>query len=236
MSSILKALKKLEEEKLLHEESAGINLSREILKQNSGNRNIHRWLWLFVSSATVVIIILSAALLRTSAPKNAAKPGERATITPQPALPALPGEKLPAASPATGRSKEIGSPAPLAANETKLKPPRQNIDQQTETPLRREAAPPATTATPVAPAPKPDPVVKAAPLRPPAVIEQTLSLSGIAWNKDSADRLAIINGQPTATGATVNGVVIEEILQDRVKLSHKGKSFELLIGRDARID
>jgi len=236
MSSILKALKKLEEEKLLHEESAGINLSREILTQNRGSRNLRRWLWLLGASATGIIIILSAALLRKSAPINAVQSGGSAAVAPQPPLPALPGEKLPVSPQATGHGTESSLPAPSTVNEPNLKPARQNIEQQPETALRREAALPPATTTPAAPAPKPDPVVKAAPLRPPAVSEQKLTLSGIAWNKDSADRLAIINGQPTAIGATVNGAVIEEILQDRVKLSHKGKSFELLIGRDARID
>ena len=230
MSSILKALKKLEEEKVLHEEAAGINLSREILRQNSGTRNLRRWLWLLGSAAAVVIILLSAALLRRPAPNDAVKSGEPAAIAPLPALPPLPATQLPVSPPAAGRSVETSPPV------TQLKPAPQNLGQQAETPLRKEAAPPAATATPAAAAPQAEPGVKAAPMRPPAASELTLSLSGIAWNKDSADRLAIINGQPTAIGATVNGVVIEEILQDRVKLSHKGKSFELLIGRDARID
>jgi general secretion pathway protein B len=58
-----------------------------------------------------------------------------------------------------------------------------------------------------------------------------LALTGIAWNKDSADRLAIINGQAIGTGATVGGATVEEILPDRVRLSSRGKSFELLLGK-----
>lgn len=232
MSSILKALKKLEEEKVLHEESAGINLSREILKQKSGSRNKNRWLWLLGSSAAVVIITLSAALLRTSIPKEAAKPAELPTKSPRPALSALPVEKLPVNPQTTGSSRAVSPPAPLSSNEPNLKPARQGFEQPAGPLQQRETVPPPNTSAP----PKTDPVVKAAPLRPPPGREQTLTLSGIAWNKDSADRLAIINGQPTATGASVNGVLVEEILQDRVKLSHNGKFFELLIGRDARID
>jgi hypothetical protein len=62
----------------------------------------------------------------------------------------------------------------------------------------------------------------------------TLTLSGIAWNNDSADRLAIINGQPTATGAVVGGVVIEEIMPDRVKVTNNGRSFEIILGKTAK--
>jgi general secretion pathway protein B len=81
-----------------------------------------------------------------------------------------------------------------------------------------------------------EPLLNAAPLAAPASSELTFTLSGIAWNKDSAERLAIINGQPTATGSSVNGVIVEEILQDRVKLSHSGRSFELLIGKPAKMN
>jgi general secretion pathway protein B len=59
-------------------------------------------------------------------------------------------------------------------------------------------------------------------------------LSGIAWNKDSADRLAIINGQPVGTAASISGYRVDEILQDRVKLSRNGSSFEIFIGRSGK--
>lgn len=233
MSSILKALKKLEEDKVLHEEPAGINLSREILKQNSGSRNKNRWLWLVGSSAAVVIITLSAALLHTSISKEAVKPVELPTSSRQQALPALPVEELPVKPQSTGSSKVVSPPAPLSSNEPNRQPAQQRFDQPAAPLQQRETVQPPTHPPTASTPPKTDPVVKAAPLRPQ---EQTLTLSGIAWNKDSADRLAIINGQPTATGATINGALVEEILPDRVKLSHNGKFFELLIGRDARID
>lgn len=235
MSSILKALKKLEEEKVLHEESAGIKISREILKQKSDSRNKNRWLWLLGSSAAVVIITQSAALLRTSIPKEAVNPPELPTYTRQPALPALPVEKLPVKPQSTGSSKAV-SPPSLLSNEPNLKPARQRFDQPAAPSRQRETVQPPTQPPTTTAPPNTDPVVNAAPLRQPAGREQTLTLSGIAWNKDSADRLAIINGQPTATGATVNGILVEEILQDRVRLSNNGKFFELLIGKDATID
>jgi general secretion pathway protein B len=68
----------------------------------------------------------------------------------------------------------------------------------------------------------------------PEQAETSLTLSGIAWNKDSADRLAIINGQPTVTGAIVSGVVVEEIMPDRVKVNSAGRSFEIFLGKPAK--
>jgi len=74
---------------------------------------------------------------------------------------------------------------------------------------------------------------KPLPPRAPEQTDTSLTLSGIAWNKDSSDRLAIINGQPTATGAIVNGVVVEEIMPDRVKVNSAGRSFEIFLGKPA---
>jgi len=64
MSSILKALKKLEVEKSLLDSKKEINVSREILKQSSENRNMVKWLWLLGSTAAAVIIFLTFALIR----------------------------------------------------------------------------------------------------------------------------------------------------------------------------
>jgi len=75
---------------------------------------------------------------------------------------------------------------------------------------------------------------KPLPSRAPEQTDTSLTLSGIAWNKDSADRLAIINGQPTATGAIVSGVVVEEIMPDRVKVNSGGRSFEIFLGKPAK--
>jgi len=235
MSSILKALKKLEEEKNLQDEQKEINVSREILKQTSGNRKIIRWLWLLASSAAIVIIILTVALLRKPSPNETGQAGKLPAAAGQPALPALPVEKLPAAPQASGSVTGIRPPSALPINEPKLQPARQPLAQPVEAPRQPVAVQPLAAPAPLAASPKAEPVVKAA-ARPAGGSEQPLTLSGIAWNKDSADRLAIINGHPIATGATINGALVEEILQDRVKLSRNGLTFELLIGRDARTD
>jgi general secretion pathway protein B len=63
--------------------------------------------------------------------------------------------------------------------------------------------------------------------------EAALTLNGIAWNRDSADRLAIINGQPAGVGENVAGAVVVEILQDRARFTRNGKTFELSIGKSS---
>lgn len=235
MSSILKALKKLEAEKSLLDAKKEINVSREILKQSSEGRNMVKWLWLLGSSAAVVIIFLTFALIRKP-PANILETSRELPLAAQTAPVALPVQNQLIAPQSSTNTKYIPITSPSTSNDPAQKQTPQ-IPAQTNngsTDMREVELP--GTAVPLAEPQKIKPTLKAAPLPAPTSSELTFTLSGIAWNKDSAERLAIINGQPTATGSTVNGVIVEEILQDRVKLSHNGRSFELLIGRPARID
>jgi general secretion pathway protein B len=59
-----------------------------------------------------------------------------------------------------------------------------------------------------------------------------LTVSGIAWQKDSASRLAVINGNSVSEGATVEGARIDEIFQDKVRISHNGRFIDLYLGKD----
>jgi general secretion pathway protein B len=57
-------------------------------------------------------------------------------------------------------------------------------------------------------------------------------ISGIAWQSDSASRIAVVNGTPVLEGSSVGGVKVEQIFPDRVKFSQEGKSFEISIERE----
>jgi len=235
MSSILKALKKLEAEKSLLETKQEINVSREILKQSAHHRNMVKWLWLLGSSAAVVIIVLTFALLRKPSTDMVAT-SQVLPVATQTAPVVLPEQNPLIAPQSATTTKNIPLTPTSTPNEAVLKqtPQIPALTNNGSTELKAVELP--GTTAPVAEPQKIEPTLKTAPLPVPASSELTFTLSGIAWNKDSAERLAIINGQPTATGATISGVVVEEILQDRVKISHKGRSFELLIGRPASMD
>jgi general secretion pathway protein B len=87
---------------------------------------------------------------------------------------------------------------------------------------------PASGAAPVPATTKPVPPRGAEPAEP------AFAVSGIAWNTDSADRLAIVNGHPLTTGSAVGSAVVEEILPDRVRFSQGGKTFEVPLGKSAK--
>jgi len=57
-----------------------------------------------------------------------------------------------------------------------------------------------------------------------------LQVTGIGWQKDNANRLAIVNGRPVVAGNVVEGARVEEILQDRVRFSINDRSFEIAVG------
>jgi len=57
-----------------------------------------------------------------------------------------------------------------------------------------------------------------------------LTVSGIGWQKDSAGRLAVVNGVSVAQGATIDGVKVEEILPDRVRFVQGQHLIEVQLG------
>jgi cytoskeletal protein RodZ len=231
MSSILKALKKLEEEKSLLKNEKAVNISRDILTPRAERKSSVKLLWLLGISGTTVIIILSLALFRKSTTVDEVKsPLLPATSRSSTSLSPPPAAFTPPLA-VDSKKAAITPPSPVAApnldsSRPALSPAKKSPRTLTELP---------NTSAQTMELPKTDLVVKSAPpLRTPLPDDATLTLSGIAWNKDSSDRLAIINGQPTVTGANVNGAVVEEILQDKVRMNLSGRTFELFLGRQTK--
>lgn len=241
MSSILKALKKLEEEKLnLEDEPRRVNVSSDILRQRGDKRTNRRLLQGIAIIGILIVMLLITLLLLRPAPKEAALPVPAAS-TPQVTTPPAPLQPPPASLPVSQPARQLpAQPAmPLPATGSKAAGP---LPQETVR-LPEPARPAITRKTPLPelPGSEPLPAQAAQTRQPPKPAVQTvensephLTLSGIAWNKDSAERLAIINGQPASTGSHIGGAVVEEILPDRVRLSSKGRVFELSIGRSDR--
>ena len=238
MSSILKALKKLEEEKLSQDDvQRRVNVSSDILRQPRDRRPNRRLLQGIAFIGIVIVILLIIQLLLKPAPKEALLPAPAVTAPPVTAPPATVPPQ-PAFLPEAHKARMLPDQpaAPLPATGVKAARP-----QQQETSSLPEPARPASSRKfplPELPGSEPLPVQTGQPKQLPKQAappvenaEPRLTLSGIAWNKDSAERLAIINGQPASTGSHIGGAVVEEILPDRVRLSSKGRVFELSIGR-----
>jgi hypothetical protein len=59
----------------------------------------------------------------------------------------------------------------------------------------------------------------------------TLKVSGIAWQKDGSDRLAVVNGMPVTEGMNIDGARVEEIFQDKVRFSFEKRAFDVVVGK-----
>jgi general secretion pathway protein B len=66
---------------------------------------------------------------------------------------------------------------------------------------------------------------------PEAAAVPNLRVNGIAFQTSSSDSMAIINGVSVSNGSTIEGVTIERILKDRVLFQKNGEKFEILLGQ-----
>jgi general secretion pathway protein B len=68
---------------------------------------------------------------------------------------------------------------------------------------------------------------KTAAVNPAAGRRTLLVVSGIAYQEDQAGRLAVVNDRPVGEGEEIDGAVVTAILEDRVRFSREGKTFEI---------
>jgi hypothetical protein len=67
-----------------------------------------------------------------------------------------------------------------------------------------------------------------------AVIRPTLTINGIAFQEGGSDNLAVINGITVSNGDVIEGIKVEEIHKDRVRFSHGSEKFEIILNRSNR--
>jgi general secretion pathway protein B len=216
MSSILEALKKLEDEKAARQSGAG-HIAGKVVKSGRRAKQHPKWMLPAGMAAAAAIAVLSTYLLMggissrsvtvQSAPSVQRQPYSAGTLqSPEPTAPpaAVPSATIPA-----GRKRSLTT-------------------SPSTTPAGAEPAPAAETRLPqgeAAGTAKPAPPLPAA-----ATGLPVLQVTGIGWQKDNANRLAIVNGRPVVAGNVVEGARVEEILSDRVRFSINGRSLEITVG------
>lgn len=229
MSSILKALKKLEEEKT-QRRPALLHIDSDILRPGEEKRRFSPIsmgalaLLLFIGGSVATYLLMTRLL---PSPRSADRPAvqqgpvrQSTAPAPPPAVPyppAIPVEPLPAeivVMPATPAARIIG------------RQPRRQTGLKAITPL-----PPATAHVPVS-LPESTTVLPQAPPIGPAVPQ--LRVNGIAFQKEGAETMAIVNGTPVSVGSIVQGAKVEEITIDRVRLRYHGEMLEILLGQSNR--
>jgi len=200
MSSILKALRRLEEERARKSHVAP-EIAASLLRSDSRRQKSPVLIWISVS-ALITMMILAAFFWSW---RSAATTNPTASLPPSPAT-------LTNTSPAERGGEVIIEEVIDQRRPALLPPPTQQNDKV------------------LPPSPKMDPVVltpTVANKTTAVVIEERQSpiVSAIAWQDDSSARMAVVDGLPVMTGETVATAKVIEILPDRILFEEAGVRF-----------
>lgn len=225
MSSILKALKKLEDDRSARRPDE-LKIDSEILRSDSSPR--------FTSTGAVLTALLLLAagsgatymfMARDKIPGSAEQKSPLKSNpykAPESNSTAIKTEQLPPAvivvparhnnNASTTEAKERPhSPATTVAPASANKRPAKTV-------LNSNSAVPSKTL---------DSSLQTSPVR---AVPQ-LRVNGIAIENGGTENVAMINGVPVVNGAIIEGVKVEEILKNRVRFSYKGEKFEIPLGQ-----
>ena len=205
MSSILKALRRLEEERARKSDAAP-EIAANLLRRSARRRSAPLWIW---PTVVTVVALALAAFFWSWRPT----PVDNKIVTPI----ALPAD-IPVAA-TTGRGGEV-------------------IIEEVMDQRRPDIFAPAKT-LPSAPAPvlsvqnvKTE-KIPAAQNSPSAAsfieVRQSPVITAIAWQDDSAARMAVVDGLPVMAGEFVGTAKVQEILRDRIIFAEGGRTFTVHI-------
>jgi general secretion pathway protein B len=237
MSSILKALKKLEQEKARRDLPPDLN--REIVQSRSGSRGPAWRIPTALAGTAVVAVVTTYAAMGGFSSKK----GEPSAAAPRPTTPQAPS----AVPVAPAQARPVVSAAAASAAPA---PNVQAVPSAAAAPtlhVRREPAPPVKpSVTPRVPKQKRAQDIPAIPVvstppppsfeapRPVPAAAPKMTVSGIAYQKNGVLRLAVVNGGAVKEGSEVDGARIEEILPDRVRFVRDGRKFDVFIEKSDR--
>ncbi|ALC16615.1 hypothetical protein DSOUD_1843 [Desulfuromonas soudanensis] len=203
MSSILKALKKVEAEKVSRSD-APVDIARDILR-HSGRRSGTGFRLLLLSivplvaAAGVIVLLLSGIGEKTEGLSRATSPSGEEIINPG-------VEGLENSSAARENPPEQSAERNANSDGDIPHEPSVIFEDFRSSP---DAARPEKIALDKIPA---------------------LIVTGIAYQQDREGRLAVVNELPVMEGTLIEGARIEEILEDRVRFVKDGRTFEVGLG------
>lgn len=220
MSSILKALKKLE-----HEKSGRLpdplKIDSDILRVSEPSRGITP----FFMTLFFLLVFGGGAAVSFFLMKGTKAPNATTVIHP-----AIRSEAPQSAVPAT-----VANPAPLPAKTAVVQAHVGASGKAADTAAQR----PAKVAVSDMPAPaktrnsKEANVAVSGELAAAAAVP-ALRVNGIAFQNSAADSLAIVNGVPVSRGSVIEGVTVEEVQKDRVLFHRNREKFEIQLGQSNR--
>lgn len=227
MSSILKALKKVEHDQNISRPNTLSSLSD--VKRTGAGATVTKFvlygLILFALGGGTVYYRMKqpapSGQLSTPAQPSSGSSAPQESSLPKPVADIQPSSQQ------TSTSQTIGTPArpkPVTIHPSPISEPKQGVPK-----TARQQAP--VLQSP--PLPSPDPAVKPAP---PQQISAPprLEVNGIAYQGENGDSIAVVNGVSVSKRSVIEGVTVHEIHPDRVSFSRGGKIFDVELGKTSR--
>ncbi|HEX9078868.1 MAG TPA: hypothetical protein VF795_04730 [Desulfuromonadaceae bacterium] len=221
MSFILKALKKLEDEKTVRT-GQPVEINSAILASDGGVslRPRRKWGWVTVPLALLACAALAYLFMHKSPQRIAEQrkyespPAQAAPARP-PVPPAAAAPAAPPSPPADAGREPVREMARSAAV------PREPLPRHVEAREGRRERERTGESTPSS----------AEPVRRAGGAPSGFAVSGIAYQDNPAESMAVVNGVIVKTGMMVAGARVERIFMDRVRFRGDGGSFEVPLAR-----
>lgn len=217
MSSILEALKKLEDEKAARQSGAG-HIAGKVVKSGRRPKQTPNWMLPAAMAAVAAVAVLATYLIMGGISTRTETVQQTPVLQRKPASGSLLRTPAPTASPEATTSAHPPVERKRSLPPSKLAKPVKQAPAADPIPRLPQAAP---TAAGI-PSPAPQPAAVSGP--------PVLKVTGIGWQKDNAARLAVVNGRAVTEGTVVEGARVEEILPDRVRFTINDRSFEIPVG------
>jgi general secretion pathway protein B len=223
MSTVLKALQKVEE---LHRQQGLSAGDLEPFAESPGGRSRRRMSTIWLVAGLLTCGIAGAGVWYGVNRDIELVPTVGSEGSDGGGLKPVSGEPVAAASVLTGNSP------PVVRSDEQLEKGSGGLGGIQISPLVQP--PPAReTAGKTAPYPAKEVEKTSTPRRPPAVRPRFV-VSGIAYQDDRTVRFAIVNDVALGEGETIQGVVVEEIFEDRVRFARNGTAFEVALSKRKR--
>ncbi|RQW84325.1 MAG: hypothetical protein EHM79_14160 [Geobacter sp.] len=238
MSSILKALKRLEQQKMVRK-GADHDIAWVVRGEDCRPEKKRQWPMFVSLVAVAVLAVLSTYWFmggfRGATQGSLSRLGEetRSSSGIPPATVLAPPQRSRPDTPPVSTPDSVAAP-PAVENRPAEKALRRLTKQL---PLKREReggegqaiVPPRAPQSHAALPPGPEPVPASQTAKPTL---PTLKVTGIAGEKDSPVHLAIVNGTSVVEGSMVDGAKVEKILPDSVRFTFENRSFDVPLNRD----
>lgn len=214
MSSILKALRRLEEERA-RKSPVAPEIAANLLRRGAQRRQMPLWVW---PTVITVVALTLASLFWALRPPPVKIENASQVLAPPP-----PPAKISSASSAGPGDVVIIEEVMDQRRPVLLSSPLSSVAVPTPLPARVNLTLPSL-----------EPAVKTAETTmKPAVTSlqerQSPVISAIAWQEESSARMAVVDGLPVMTGEMVGTAKVQEIRRDRILFLEEGRLFMVRI-------